>query len=237
MEAEVKMMSMMPSIEPRIAVVGVGGAGCNIVNDIYWADPSIYTVAINTDKISLRGTSADKKVCLCRDVTRGEGTKGDMRLGENCAKAHAEEIRDALTDHDAVFIIAGMGGGTGSGVTPVVADIAHSLNMIVFTIAIKPFSFETQRMRAAKEGIAKVSAICPMTFVIENDKILENAPDATMDDAFKMMNLGIVKFISEKKRMISEAATDTLMSIDTIIEDIDEHNLPLSVLIDNPSSA
>ena len=236
MEADVQMMSTVLSVEPRIAVVGIGGGGCNIVNDVYWADPSMDTVAINTDKDSLRRTSSDKKVCLCRDVTKGEGTKGDTRLGESCAKAHAEEIENALMDHDAVFIIAGMGGGTGTGVAPVVADIAHSMNMIVFTILVKPFSFETQRMKVAKEGIAKVSAICPMTVVIENDKILENAPDATMDEAFGMVNRGIVKFISEKKIMISEAAMDSLMSMDTMIEDIDEH-VPLSVLIDYPSSA
>jgi len=237
MEADVWAISRMPSIEPRIAVVGIGGAGCNIVNDVYWADPSLDTVAINTDKISLRGTSADKKVCLCRDVTRGEGTKGDIRLGENCAKAHTEEIRDALIDHDAVFIIAGMGGGTGTGVAPVVADIAHSLKMIVFTIAVKPFSFETQRTRAAKEGIVKMKAICQLTTVIDNDKVLEIAPDAKMEEAFRMVNRLIVNSITEKKRLISEAAMDILMSIDTMIEDIDEHNLPLSVLIDHPSLA
>ncbi|MCL2890289.1 MAG: cell division protein FtsZ [Methanomassiliicoccaceae archaeon] len=236
MEADVWAISRMPSIEPRIAVVGVGGAGCNIVNDIYWADPSLDTVAINTDKVSLRGASADKKVCLCRDVTRGEGTKGDIRLGENCAKAHSEEITDALIGHDAVFIIAGMGGGTGTGVTPVVADIAHSLNMMVFTIAVKPFSFETQRTRAAKEGIAKASAVCPMTIVIENDKVLKNAPDATMDEAFKMVNRGIVNFIKEKKKAMSESVTGCLAEIDTMIMDVDEHNnLPLSVLIDHPA--
>ena len=230
-------MSRMPSIEPRIAVVGIGGAGCNIITDIYWADPSMDTVAINTDKVSLRGASADKKVCLCRDVTRGEGTKGDIRLGENCARAHSEEIRDSLIGHDAVFIIAGMGGGTGTGVTPVVADIAHSLNMMVFTIAIKPFSFETQRTKAAKEGILKASAVCPMTIVIENDKVLENAPDATMDSAFKMVNRGIVNFIREKKKMIAETAMDSLTEIDTMLMDIDEHNdLPLFVLIDHPTS-
>jgi len=118
----------------------------------------------------------------------------------------------------------------------VVADIAHSLNMMVFTIAVKPFSFETQRTRAAKEGIAKASAVCPMTIVIENDKVLKNAPDATMDEAFKMVNRGIVNFIKEKKKAMSESVTGCLAEIDTMIMDVDEHNnLPLSVLIDHPA--
>ena len=217
----------MPVIEPRIAVVGIGGAGCNIVSDVHWADGSIDTVAINTDKDSLRAASADRKVCLCRDVTRGEGAKGDVQLGERCAKAHMDEIRDALRDHDTVFLIAGMGGGTGTGVTPVVAAAAHSLGLITIMIAIKPFSFETQRIKAAKEGISKLSAICPMTVVIENDKVAEAAPDATMEEAFEMVNAGIVKFIDEQKRKISDAMMDQISMIDEIIEESYEaHKLP-----------
>ncbi|MDR0335273.1 MAG: cell division protein FtsZ [Methanomassiliicoccaceae archaeon] len=227
METETQTIRMMPAIEPRIVVVGIGGAGCNIVDDIYWADGSIDTVAINTDKDSLKRTSADRKVCLCRDVTKGEGAKGDTLLGERCAKAHMEEIRDALKDHDTVFIIAGMGGGTGTGVTPVVAAIAHSLDLITMTIAVKPFSFETQRVRVAKEGISKISAICPMTVIIENDKIAENAPNVTMDEAFELVNESIVNFIAEQKRKISEAMMDQLGMIDDMIEEsYHSHQLP-----------
>ena len=214
------------TVEPRIAVVGIGGAGCNIVNDIYWADASVDTVAINTDKDSLKQTKADRRVCLCKDVTKGEGAKGDTLLAERCAKAHAEEIRDALAGHDTVFIIAGMGGGTGTGAAPVVAAVAHSLDMITFMIAIKPFSFEMQRMKTAKEGISKVTAMVPMTVVIENDRILENAPDLTMNDAFGMVNGSVVRFIAEKKKKLSEAMTAHLDTIGTMIEERNEpHSL------------
>jgi cell division protein FtsZ len=226
METDIQAMNTMPAIEPRIAVVGIGGAGCNIVNDVYWADGSIDTVAINTDKDSLRSTSADRKVCLCRDVTKGEGAKGDTLLGERCAKAHIDEIRDALRGHDTVFLIAGMGGGTGTGVAPVVAAVAHSLNMITIMIAVKPFSFETQRMRVAKEGISKISAICPMTVVIENDKIATTVPNVTMNEAFGAVNQSIVRFIADQKQKISEAMTDRLGMIDEMIEEsIDLHSL------------
>jgi len=225
METETQAIHTMPAIEPRIAVVGIGGAGCNVVNDIYWADGSIDTVAINTDKVSLKATSADRKVCLCRDVTKGEGAKGDTLLGERCAKAHMEEIRDALKDHDTVFLIAGMGGGTGTGVTPVVAAIAHSLDIITVIVAVKPFSFEMQRMKVAKEGISKISAICPMTVVIENDKIAETMPNATMNEAFEAVNQSIVRFIAEQKRKISEAMMDQLSTIDEMIEETFETHL------------
>lgn len=216
----------MLTVEPRVAVVGIGGAGCNVVNDIYWADGSIDTIAINTDKDSLRRTKADRKVCLCKDVTKGEGAKGDTALAERCAKAHIDEIRDALKDHDTVFVIAGMGGGTGTGVAPVVIDMANSLNMITFMIALKPFSFESQRIRAAKEGISKITARCPMTVVIENDNILRDLPNATMNDAFLAVNRSVVKFIAEKKMRISEAMAAQLEDIGTMMA---ERNEPCSI--------
>ncbi|MCL2607668.1 MAG: cell division protein FtsZ [Methanomassiliicoccaceae archaeon] len=226
METKVSTQRTVLPVEPRIAVVGIGGAGCNVINDIYWADGSIYTIAINTDKESLRRTMSDKKVCLCRDVTDGKGAKGDVLLGERCAKAHIDEIKDVLAGHDAVFIIAGMGGGTGTGVAPVVATVARTLNMITFMIAIKPFSFEANSMKVAKAGISKVSAICPMTVVIENDKIAANAPNATMNDAFHMVNNSVVRFIGEKKKQISAAMCDHLRSIETMVEDRSEtHSL------------
>jgi cell division protein FtsZ len=226
METKVNTSRTVLPVEPRIAVVGIGGAGCNVINDIYWADGSIYTIAINTDKNSLRRTMSDKKVCLCRDVIEGEGAKGDVSLGERCAKAHIDEIREVLTGHDAVFVIAGMGGGTGTGVAPVVATVARTLGMITFMIAIKPFSFETGNMKVAKAGISKVSAICPMTVVVENDKIATSAPNATMDEAFNMVNNSVVRFIDEKKKQISEAMCDHLMSLATMIEDRGEtHSL------------
>jgi cell division protein FtsZ len=215
-------------VEPRIAVVGIGGAGCNVVNDIYWADGSLDTIAINTDKDSLRQTKADKKVCLCKDVTKGEGAKGDTLLAERCAKAHMEEIEDSLKGHDTVFVIAGMGGGTGTGVAPVVLDVARSLDIITFMIAVRPFSFEMQRSKVAREAVKKITARCPMTVVIENDKILSNFPHSTADEAFRMVNSSIVKFIAEKKKSITDAMTAQLSTIHTMIEERNEpHSLSM----------
>ncbi|MDR2866666.1 MAG: cell division protein FtsZ [Methanomassiliicoccaceae archaeon] len=226
MEAEVNATTTVLTVEPRIAVVGVGGAGCNVLNDIYWADGSLDTIAINTDKESLKNTMSDKKVCLCKDVTKGEGAKGDTLLAERCARAHEDEIYDALKGHDTVFIVAGMGGGTGTGVAPVVAAIAHSLDIITIMIAIRPFSFEAQRMKVAKEGISKISAMCPMTVVIENDRILGNVPDVTMNEAFRIVNNSVTKFIAEKKKMLSDAMTSQIRNIRGMIENRNEpHSL------------
>jgi len=191
-------------VEPRVAVVGVGGAGCNVIGDIYWSFCSVETIAINTDKAALSEISADKKLYICKAVTKGEGARGDAGLGRQCAKVHEDDIRSALRGHDAVFIVAGMGGGTGSGAAAVVAEIAQSLNLITFTIAINPFSFETGRMKAAKEGLAQVRAVCPLTIAVENDMMLSRMPDATLSAAFKAVNEAIIGFVREQREKVKE---------------------------------
>jgi cell division protein FtsZ len=226
METEVYKTTTALTIEPRIAVVGIGGAGCNAVNDIYWADGSFDIIAINTDEASLKRTMADKKICLCKNVTKGEGAKGDLLLAERCAKAHIDEIKKALEGYDSVFVVAGMGGGTGTGVAPTVLAAAHSLDLMAFVIAIKPFSFEMNRTKVAREGIAKLNAMCPMTVVIENEKVLTNLPNATMDEAFRMVNESIVEYITEKRTGISEIMGDQIGAIGTMVDEAeDPHSL------------
>jgi cell division protein FtsZ len=186
------------AVEPRVAVIGVGGAGCNVVSDVYWDYPSVDTIAVNTDKDALNGTDADSRLFICRAVTQGQGTNGDSMLGKRCAQAHIEEITEALSGHDIVFVVAGMGGGTGSGAAPVIADIAQRMNCIVFSILINPFGFETARTKTAREAISHVKAVCPMTVVIENDLVLEKLPNMTANEAFASVNKSIVSFIQKQ---------------------------------------
>ena len=210
MEAITAYQSTECDIEPKVAVVGIGGAGCNVLSDIYWADGSVDTIAINTDREALKVTDADKKLYICKEVLKGEGTGGDSFLGRKCAKIHADEIESALTGYDAVFIVAGMGGGTGSGVAPVVADIALRLGSMIFSILIDPFSFETARTKTAREGIAQMRAICRNTVIVENDLILENMPDVTMENAFKAVNSSVSRFVTQQKRKLTGAFVDHL---------------------------
>lgn len=207
------------NIEPRTAVIGIGGAGCNVVSDVYWADGSVDTIAINTDREALKTTDADKKLYICKEVMKGEGTQGDNFLGRRCAKFHSEEITAALEGYDTVFIVAGMGGGTGSGVAPVVADIAQKLNIITFAILIDPFSFESARTKVAYEGIAQMKAICKMTTVIENDLVLKNMPHATVTEAFSAVNNAISRFVSEQKRKITNSFISNLPEIEDVVKD------------------
>jgi len=210
MEAITAYQSTECDIEPKVAVVGIGGAGCNVLSDIYWADGSVDTIAINTDREALKVTDADKKLYICKEVVKGEGTGGDSFLGRKCAKIHADEIESALCGYDAVFIVAGMGGGTGSGVAPVVADIALRLNAMTFSILIDPFSFETARTKVAREGIAQMRSICRAVAIVENDLVLKNMPDVTMDEAFKAVNSSVSRFITDQKRKLTGAFVDHL---------------------------
>ena len=210
------------NIEARTAVIGVGGAGCNIVGDIYWDLPSVDTVAVNTDKEALLRTEADKKLFICKAVTKGEGTRGDSLLGKRCAQAHIEEIEEVLSGYDVVYIVAGMGGGTGSGAAPVIAEIAQRLNLVVFSIAIDPFSFETARIRVAKDGISHLKAVCPMTVVVENDLVLEKMSDLSMKDAFGIVNKSISDYISRQQRKVGMTFLEQFARLGDFVRDSDD---------------
>lgn len=190
--------------EPRVAVVGVGGGGCNVVSKVYKVLPSADAIAVNCDKEAMHCTWADKKLYICKSVTHGEGTKGDAELGRQCARAHISDIEEALTGYDAVFVVAGMGGGTGSGAAPVIAEKARGMGIMTFAVAINPFSFETARIQTAKEGAAKLRQVCPGTVFIENDAVLEQMPDATMTVALEAVNRAVVSFIQKKIGFISQ---------------------------------
>ena len=200
-------------IEPRVAVVGLGGAGCNIVSMFYNALAPVDTIAINTDKKALDETAADKKIYICKAVTKGEGTKGDARLGNKCAEVHADEIEQAIIGHDIVFLISGLGGGTGSGSTPVIAEICNRNNILVFAIGINPFSFETDRIPIAREGLRSIRAVCPNTFTIENDKILHVMPDATMAEAMRAVNKSLLGFVDETVEKLVAGIKEEIASV------------------------
>ena len=195
-------------IEPRVAVVGIGGAGCNVVSHVYDAVPSVDAVAINTDRDALRDVRADKKLYICRSVTKGEGTKGDSLLGRRCAQAHLEEIECAISGHDAVFIVAGMGGGTGTGAAPIIAEISRRLGMMTFAVVINPFMFESGRTETARSGIAKMRSVCPDTLVVENDMMISKMPDASMGVVLDAVNGAIASFVERKVGVIRQCLSE-----------------------------
>jgi cell division protein FtsZ len=177
-----------------IKVVGVGGAGTNaldriVLDGIDKAD----LIAINTDVQSLASSVAATKVQLGRGVTRGLGAGGDPDLGYQAAVESADEIRQALTDARMIFICAGLGGGTGSGATPVVAQLAREAGSLVIAFATLPFSFEGKRRSAqAQEGLARLNQIADAVICFENDCMGDIvAPKAGIHQAFAVADITI----------------------------------------------
>jgi cell division protein FtsZ len=183
-------------MNPKIGVVGLGGAGGNIVNNIYDScKGNVQIIAINTDEKALQGIKAHKKLLIGKDVTQGKGANGFPEVGEYCAECAKDAIKDSMKDRDVVFIIAGMGGGTGTGTAPVVARIAKDLRTITFVIAINPFSFEGGRREKAAEGLIKLKGVAETTVVVDNDKLLAMAENMPIGKAFAIIDRNVVKII------------------------------------------
>jgi cell division protein FtsZ len=177
-----------------IKVVGVGGAGTNALDRIVLdgMDKSDL-IAINTDVQSLASSVAATKVQLGRGVTRGLGAGGDPELGYQAAVESADEIRQALTGARMIFICAGLGGGTGSGATPVVAQLAREAGSLVIVFATLPFSFEGKRRSAqAQEGLARLNQMADAVICFENDRMGDIvAPKAGIHQAFSVADITI----------------------------------------------
>ena len=199
---------------PRVAVVGVGGAGCNIVSAFAGSGCPVDTIAINTDKDALHRSTADTKIYICKAVLKGEGTRGDAELGRRCADIHREEIKDSLLGYDFVFVLAGLGGGTGSGALPTVIDAATVGGAEVYTIAVSPFSFEGSRKAVAKEAYQRVKAVCRNTMLLDNDLLMPLMDDLDMKAAFDKVNESVVNYISDCVAWISKSTKTMSRSVE-----------------------
>ncbi|WP_251441994.1 MULTISPECIES: cell division protein FtsZ [unclassified Microbacterium] len=158
-----------------IKVVGVGGGGVNAVNRmIELGLRGVEFIAINTDAQALLMSDADVKLDVGRDLTRGLGAGADPEVGRRAAEDHAEEIEQALTGADMVFVTAGEGGGTGTGGAPIVARIAKSIGALTIGVVTRPFSFEGRRRQSqADAGVAKLKEEVDTLIVVPNDRLLE----------------------------------------------------------------
>jgi cell division protein FtsZ len=174
-----------------IRVVGIGGAGGNAVNRM--VDDGVKGVdfiAINTDKQVLDLSRADYKIQIGEKISRGRGAGGDPDKGARAAEESREEITAALRGTQMIFITAGMGGGTGTGAAPVVAEIAREMGILTIGVVTKPFSYEgKRRMVYAEKGIAALGEVVDSLVVIPNDRIRQVIdPKTPMKDAFKAVD-------------------------------------------------
>lgn len=174
-------------ITADIKVIGVGGSGSNAINRMITSGlTGVEFWAMNTDAQALSMSKCDKKLQLGGKLTRGLGAGGNPSVGQKAAEESREDIRAALEGADMVFITAGMGGGTGTGAVPVVAEIAHELGALTVGVVTKPFAFEgKRRQNQAETGIQQVKENVDTLIVIPNDKLLQVIEKrTTMQEAF-----------------------------------------------------
>ena len=193
---------ILPSQNAKIEVIGVGGGGSNAVNRMIDSDlEGVSFRVLNTDAQALLQSSAERRVQLGQNLTRGLGAGGNPSIGQKAAEESRDELQQSLEGSDLVFIAAGMGGGTGTGAAPVVAEVAKQSGALTIGIVTKPFSFEgKRRMRQAEEGIARLAENVDTLIVIPNDRLKEVSAGASIQEAFRnaddVLRMG-VKGISE----------------------------------------
>lgn len=171
------MSEIKPDIETfaKIKVIGVGGGGGSAVNRMISSKiKGVDFLVANTDVQALSASKAPVKLHIGKTITRGLGAGMDPEIGKKAAEENQNEIRDILKGSDMVFITCGLGGGTGSGASPIIAEIAHDLGALTIGIVTKPFSFEgSKRAEIAEEALADLSDKVDTIIAIPNDKILE----------------------------------------------------------------
>jgi cell division protein FtsZ len=178
---------IVPSQSARIEVIGVGGGGSNAVNRMIASDlQGVGYRVLNTDAQALLQSAAKQRVQLGQKLTRGLGAGGNPAIGQKAAEESRADLAQTLQGADLVFIAAGMGGGTGTGAAPVVAEVAKECGALTVGIVTKPFGFEgRRRMRQAEEGIARLSEHVDTLIVIPNDRLREAIAGAPLQDAFR----------------------------------------------------
>lgn len=179
-----------------IKVIGVGGGGCNAVDRMLDSGvQGIEFISINSDNQALARTKAPIRIQIGEKVTRGLGCGADPSVGEKAAEESRDEIAEAISNTDMLFITAGMGGGTGTGAAPVVAQIAQELGILTVAVVTRPFGFEgARRANNAERGIRELEKYVDSLVVVSNDKLLEVVDDDTsFEDAFNMADQ-VLKF-------------------------------------------
>jgi len=198
---------------PRIVVAGIGGAGCNTVNRLARVGiRGAELIAVNTDKKHLNIISdGAKKVLIGGTLTRGLGAGGYPDVALKAAEASRGELEKMLQGTDLMFLAAGMGGGTGTGASPVVADIARKQGALVVSMVSYPFVLERNRMKIADEGLEQLSRVSDTVVVIDNNRLVALVPNLPIDQAFSVAD----EITARAVRGITETiTTSSLINLD-----------------------
>ena len=204
---DVELEQMLAKQRASIKVIGTGGAGNNTINRMYEVGiVGAETIAMNTDAQDLLYTNADKKVLLGRELTSGLGAGSIPKIGEEAAHEAEHEVKEMLQGSDMVFITCGLGGGTGTGSAPVIAEIAKKMGALTVGIVTLPFSMEgNRRYENAIIGLEKMQSIVDTLIVIPNDKLLELAPDLPLHTAFKVADEILTNAVKGIAELVTKA--------------------------------
>ena len=197
----------------RIKVIGVGGAGGNTTSRMRAIGiRGGEIIAINTDAQDLLYANADQKILIGRELSKGLGAGSNPRIGAEAAKEQQQEIKKKLQNSDLVFVTCGLGGGTGTGAAPVVAEIAKKQGALVIGVVTLPFTVEgAKRIENAMEGLERLEGIVDTLIVIPNDKLLDLAPDLPLPTAFKVAD----EILTNAVKGITELVTSSgLVNLD-----------------------
>ncbi len=202
-----ELESLLGKVRTVIRVVGTGGAGNNTLTRLNEVGVrGVESVAVNTDAQDLLATTASQKILIGREITGGLGAGSDPRIGEEAARENQEAIRAALEGSDMVFVTCGLGGGTGTGSAPVIAEIARSCQALTIAVVTLPFTEEgVVRWENARRGLERLKKNADTVIVIQNDRLLDIVPDLPLNAAFKVADeilvnavRGITELVTEK---------------------------------------
>lgn len=197
-----ELKKLLESRKAVIKVIGCGGAGGNTISRMMQIGiVGAESVAINTDAQDLLYTDADTKILIGKEITSGLGAGADPKIGEESAKENKDELKRIVDGANMVFVTCGLGGGTGTGSAPVVAEMARKSGALTVAVVTLPFTMEgKQRADNAREGLEKLEKVADTIIIIPNDKLLEIVPDVSISTAFKVSDellVNAVKGITE----------------------------------------
>ncbi|VVC03027.1 Cell division protein FtsZ 1 [Candidatus Bilamarchaeum dharawalense] len=197
-----EILKFIEESKPNLYVIGAGGSGCNTLDRLFQMGiHGVNLVAMNTDAKHLLHVRANRKVLLGKKVSKGRGAGSNPVVGEESAKESAEEIKESVKDPSMVFITCGLGGGTGTGSAPIIAEAAKNAGALTIAVVTLPFTSEGKvRMENALNGLEKLKKHADTVIVIKNDKLLNLVPDLPLNTAFKVCDevlAGSVKGIAE----------------------------------------
>ncbi|MBC7130144.1 cell division protein FtsZ, partial [Candidatus Bathyarchaeota archaeon] len=203
--------------KPSVVAVGIGGAGCNVVT---WVKEKGVAggrlIAVNTDANHLAITEADRKILIGEKTCKGLGCGGYPEVGERAMRESVGEVLEEIADANIIFLVAGMGGGTGTGATIALAEelrrrTSSNIHQLLVGVVTLPFEIETARMEIAKKGIQRLKEVCDTVVLIDNNKLVKLAGNLPFREALGVANTTVGKFI---KGVTETITTASLINID-----------------------